>query len=99
MDLRGYRLVSFRSGSSEPQAGALVGERVYPVANLVSGLRDGSSVLGLLREWDKAHPGRVETIFRSLQNASPSHLLDRGLYDFVTLTGTVKSAEPEIEFE
>lgn len=56
MDLRGYRLVSFRSGSGEPQAGALVGGRVYPVSNLVSDLRDGSSVLGLLREWDKAHP-------------------------------------------
>jgi len=33
----------------------------------------------LLREWEKRHPGRVETIFRSLQNIEPSHLLDRGL--------------------
>ena len=56
MGLRGYRLVSFRSGSGEPQAGVLVGERVYPASALVTGLKDAASVLGLLREWDKAHP-------------------------------------------
>jgi 2-keto-4-pentenoate hydratase/2-oxohepta-3-ene-1,7-dioic acid hydratase in catechol pathway len=52
----GYRLISFRSVSGVPQAGVKVGERVYPAASLVSGLRDTSSVLGLLREWDAAHP-------------------------------------------
>jgi tRNA 2-thiocytidine biosynthesis protein TtcA len=36
----------------------------------------------MLREWDKQFPGRVENIFRSLQNVSPSHLLDRTLFDF-----------------
>ena len=35
-------------------------------------------VKALLREWEKSHPGRVETIFRSLQNVRASHLLDRG---------------------
>ncbi|TAN48490.1 MAG: tRNA 2-thiocytidine(32) synthetase TtcA [Methylococcaceae bacterium] len=39
----------------------------------------------MLRAWEKQHPGRVETIFSSLQNAVPSHLLDRALYDFVGL--------------
>src|SRR3954462_7075143 len=33
----------------------------------------------LLASWEKAHPGRVETIFRSLQNVSGSHLLDARL--------------------
>ena len=42
----------------------------------------------LLHEWEKQQPGRVETIFRSLQNARPSHLLDRALFDF----GSVRSA-------
>lgn len=36
----------------------------------------------MLQAWDKAHPGRVETIFNALQNVAPSQLLDRGLFDF-----------------
>ncbi|MBL8522597.1 MAG: tRNA 2-thiocytidine(32) synthetase TtcA [Betaproteobacteria bacterium] len=36
----------------------------------------------MLNEWDKKFPGRVDSIFRSLQNIAPSHLLDRGLFDF-----------------
>ncbi|HUO43757.1 MAG TPA: tRNA 2-thiocytidine(32) synthetase TtcA [Burkholderiales bacterium] len=39
----------------------------------------------LLREWEKQQPGRTETIFRSLQNVRPSHLLDRALFDFASL--------------
>src|SRR5687768_14066899 len=33
----------------------------------------------LLRDWEKRHPGRAETIFRSLQNVKPAQLLDRDL--------------------
>ncbi len=55
MDLLGYRLVSFRSGGGEPQAGVLVGERIYPSSSLITGLKDSASVLGLLRQWDQAH--------------------------------------------
>jgi tRNA 2-thiocytidine biosynthesis protein TtcA len=36
----------------------------------------------MLRLWEKEFPGRVETIFNSLQRVTPSHLLDRGLFDF-----------------
>ena len=39
----------------------------------------------LLREWDKKFPGRVESIFRSIQNVAPSHLLDRNLFDFAAV--------------
>jgi tRNA 2-thiocytidine biosynthesis protein TtcA len=43
----------------------------------------------MLREWERRHPGRVETLFASLQNIVPSHLLDRSLYDFsLTSAGT-----------
>lgn len=45
-------------------------------------------VKGMLREWDKRNPGRVETIFRSLMNVVPSHLLDRGLFDFAAVAAT-----------
>ncbi len=39
-------------------------------------------VKAMLREWEKKHPGRVETLLTSIQNVKPSHLLDRGLFDF-----------------
>ncbi len=39
----------------------------------------------MLQEWEQQQPGRVENIFRSLQNTAPSHLLDNAIYDFVGL--------------
>ncbi len=36
----------------------------------------------MLREWQRKFPGRIENIFRAMQNVAPSHLLDRALYDF-----------------
>jgi tRNA 2-thiocytidine biosynthesis protein TtcA len=39
----------------------------------------------MLRAWEKEFPGRVETIFNSLQRVAPSHLLDRNLFDFAAL--------------
>ena len=36
----------------------------------------------MLREWEKKHPGRLDTIFNALGNVAPSHLMDRELYDF-----------------
>jgi tRNA 2-thiocytidine biosynthesis protein TtcA len=42
----------------------------------------------LLREWERRHPGRVETMLTSLQNVRPSHLLDRDLFDFAAVAAT-----------
>jgi tRNA 2-thiocytidine biosynthesis protein TtcA len=42
-------------------------------------------VKALLHEWEKRHPGRVETIFTAIQNIRPSHLLDRNMFDFNAL--------------
>lgn len=42
----------------------------------------------LLRQWEKAFPGRVETVFNSLQRVVPSHLLDRRLFDFPAVSAT-----------
>ena len=45
-------------------------------------------VKAMLREWEKRFPGRVQTIFASLGRITPSHLLDRSLFDFPAVTAT-----------
>jgi tRNA 2-thiocytidine biosynthesis protein TtcA len=39
----------------------------------------------MLQGWEKQHPGRLENIFRSLQNISPSQLADGDLFGFKDL--------------
>ncbi|ARS54569.1 tRNA 2-thiocytidine(32) synthetase TtcA [Kushneria konosiri] len=36
----------------------------------------------MLADWDKKHPGRIETMFKALTNVAPSQLADRDLFDF-----------------
>jgi len=45
----------------------------------------------MLHEWERKFPGRVENIFRALGNVSPSHLLDRKLFDFAGLAANGES--------
>ena len=40
----------------------------------------------MLQEWDVKHPGRIESIFRSMTNVKPSQLADRKLFDFESLS-------------
>ena len=42
----------------------------------------------MLREWQRQHPGRIESIFGALTNVAPSHLLDRSLFDFANIEAT-----------
>ena len=39
----------------------------------------------MLIDWEKVSPGRVNSIFRAMQNVAPSQLADRNLFDFETL--------------
>ena len=48
-------------------------------------------IKNMLRQWQIESPGRVEKIFRSLQNVAPSQLADRSLFDFAALTATSAS--------
>ena len=45
-------------------------------------------VAAMLHEWEKKHPGRVESMFTALQNVVPSHLMDRRHYGFSELQVT-----------
>ncbi len=47
----------------------------------------------MLRLWEKEFPGRVETVFNSLQRVVPSHLLDRKLFDFPAVSAGGMAAE------
>ncbi len=42
-------------------------------------------IKGLMREWEKKFPGRVESIFSSLSTVVPSHLMDPNLFGFKDL--------------
>jgi tRNA 2-thiocytidine biosynthesis protein TtcA len=39
----------------------------------------------MLREWERKHPGRIETVFNALSNVVTTHLLDRKLQDFTAV--------------
>ena len=43
------------------------------------------AVKAMLQQWDREHPGRIESIFSAIQNVSPSQLADSQLFDFATL--------------
>ena len=43
------------------------------------------AIKNMLNEWDKRFPGRVDTIFKSIQNVKPSQLADGSLFDFKSL--------------
>lgn len=47
----------------------------------------------LMRSWDREFPGRVYNLFMSLQRVSPSHLMDKSLYDFRSFASVVPRKE------
>jgi len=55
-------------------------------------------VKAMLREWDKKHPGRSDTIFGALTHVAPSHLLDRSLFDFANIEATGEPGPKLIHF-
>ena len=42
-------------------------------------------IKGLMRDWEKQFPGRVESIFSALSTVVPSHLMDKERFDFAGL--------------
>ena len=49
----------------------------------------------MLESWDAEYKDRTEIIFNALTNVSPSHLLDKSLYDFNNLKSIIAKTEAE----
>ena len=54
-------------------------------------------VKAMLQEWEKRFPGRVESLFTSIAHVTPTHLMDRKLFDFAGLGAP--AGEGDIAFD
>jgi tRNA 2-thiocytidine biosynthesis protein TtcA len=70
----------------EDELAAYAAEKGFPIipCNLCGSQEhlQRRQVRELLRQWEKQHAGRVESILRALTDVRASHLLDRKLFDF-----------------
>ena len=70
----------------ERDLAAYAGLRQFPIipCNLCGSQENlkRNEMKALLREWEKRHPGRVETMLNSLKHVRTSHLLDPESFDF-----------------
>ena len=62
------------------------------------------NIKSMLNEWDRNHPGRIESMFNAVKNIVPSHLADTELFDFKTLSqqpteGDIAFDAPELPAE
>ncbi len=53
----------------------------------------------MLRDWEKSHPGRVASIFGSMQNIAPSQLADTRLFNFENMEIDRTQARKPYDFE
>jgi tRNA 2-thiocytidine biosynthesis protein TtcA len=71
---------------AEKDIKAYAEEKAFPIIPCtLCGSQDNlqrQKIKQMLTEWNKEYPGRTETIFSSLQNIVPSHLLDTDAYEF-----------------
>jgi tRNA 2-thiocytidine biosynthesis protein TtcA len=71
---------------AEDDLAAYAEQRAFPIIPCsLCGSQDNlqRKVVGeMLAEWERKHPGRIESMMRALGEVRPSHLLDRKLFDF-----------------
>jgi tRNA 2-thiocytidine biosynthesis protein TtcA len=53
----------------------------------------------MLAAWEREYPGRVDNIFRGLQNVVPSHLADPALFDFRGLGDATRAGPGDTLFD
>ncbi|CAN5274724.1 tRNA 2-thiocytidine(32) synthetase TtcA [soil metagenome] len=58
------------------------------------------AIKDMLRDWDRRFPGRLESVFSSMANIVPSHMMDRQLHPFATIHATgVPDADGDKAFD
>jgi tRNA 2-thiocytidine biosynthesis protein TtcA len=76
---------------AEAEIAALAAEFAFPIipCNLCGSQQhlQRRQVGEMLRDWEKKHPGRIESIYNALA-VVPSHLMDRALFDFGAVRAT-----------
>lgn len=74
---------------SESDIAAYAEAREFPIipCNLCGSQENlqRKTIKRMLADWERHHPGRIETIFRAIGNVAPSQLADRALFDFQRL--------------
>lgn len=54
----------------------------------------------MLQDWGKSYPGRIESMFRAMQNVIPSHLMDINKHDFGSLKANgIANLDGDIAFD
>lgn len=56
-------------------------------------------IKNMISEWDQESSDRVGNIFRSMQNITSSHMLDKSLFDFTAITANVSKNIQENEIQ
>lgn len=56
------------------------------------------NIKAMLSDWDAISPDRIENIFKSIKNVSPSQLADTQLFDFINLPIDRTKAKDEYDF-
>ncbi|XQW86972.1 tRNA 2-thiocytidine(32) synthetase TtcA [Thalassotalea piscium] len=55
------------------------------------------NIKAMLSQWDNTVPGRVENVFKSIKNISPSQLADTNLFDFINLP--IDRSQPKQDYD
>lgn len=80
----------------------LAQQRAYPIipCNLCGSQENlqRQNIKAMLIDWDKQTPGRIENIFKSIKNISPSQLADSELFNFKEMTIDRSAEKAEYDF-
>lgn len=57
------------------------------------------NIKAMLTQWDKQQPGRVINVFKAMQRITPSHMLDRNLFDFSDMDNLDTLVELDTAFD
>ena len=57
------------------------------------------NIKAMLKQWERKHPSRIESIFTAMQNIAPSQMADTELFNFHELTIDRSGERPPYEFD